>query len=111
MRRFWMGAPLAAMVVALAAAGCTSGPGYNSPVSDLRGRPAAELGQQIRPVVHKSQPADESVVLEADPSEDEAPPSQWQRLLNPFQTKKERIPLPLSPKSANADVQPDLGGF
>jgi hypothetical protein len=111
MRRFAFIAPLVAMLLFAVVAGCSSGPGLNSTVTDLRGRSAADLGQEIRPVGHRSQPADESVVLEGDLTDEAAPPSRWQRLLHPFQGTKERIPLPLSPKSAHADVQPDLGGF
>ncbi|MFQ5731315.1 MAG: hypothetical protein ACE5KM_05090 [Planctomycetaceae bacterium] len=54
--------------------------------------------------------ADRAVELEPEPA-DERGGSTWKRFLNPFAAKKKRIPLPLSPKSAETGADESSAGF
>ena len=96
------------LVLAVAMTGCQSGPARTGLVSKFRGVPTSVVNNQFQPVVHKSSQPDDSVVLEGDPA-DEQPASGWKSLLYPFQKKRPRIPLPLSPKIANGDDRADEG--
>ena len=98
----------AAILLCAAAQGCNSSLGGNSTLSQLHQK-SGPASREIQPVSYRPQPAEESVVLEAEPPQDRTP-ANWQRLLNPFQ-KSQRIPLPLSPKSASGDSLPDNTGF
>jgi hypothetical protein len=110
MRRLRLHPPLAAILFAIAVAGCASPPGFSSSVSDLHGGSATAPGHEVQPVGYKSPTTDESVVLEADVPPERTATSGWTRLLNPFQ-KSQRIPLPLSPRSDNGDAASDAAGF
>ena len=96
------------LVLAVAMTGCQSGPARTGLVSNLHDEPTPVVNNQLQPVVHKSSQPDHSVVLEGDPA-DEQPASDWKSLFNPFQKKWPRIPLPLSPKTANGDDRTDEG--
>ena len=77
-------------------------------LTHLRG--GSDRSAEIQSVSHQQPSLDRPVELEPAPTEDEGKAG-WGRLLNPFASRKKRIPLPLSPKSPQAGADESADGF
>lgn len=88
-------------------AGCQTPAGRGLPVSKLDG---GGQPREIAPVGHAnaSKPKERAVTLE---EEVDGENSRWARLLNPFASRKKRIPLPLSSHNENPPEESSLAGF
>lgn len=99
--------PIAVLLLILAwagLAGCRSAPG-------LASRKPDQAGRNVKPVNYAGEITGPAVTLEPEDGETDGAPSGWRRLLHPFNSKKERLPLPLSKKPVRAGDDPSFDGF